>query len=87
MNRRVDYIPLDLGNGLALVRKYEMRGKIVPLKDNHIKKAGLYAMFSQKTINSDFVEKFSAELASFKETPAYDKLFNEYFTITEFKTP
>lgn len=80
MNKRVDYIPLDLGNGLALIRKYGMEGKIIPLTNNPIKKDGLYVMFGKRTVKPDFVKQFSEALKAFKQTEAYKKIHDQHFS-------
>lgn len=78
MAKRIDFIAMDFGNGMALIKKMGLADKIVVLK-NPIKSASLYAIFSQKTVDKDFVNKFSAELKTFKATPEYKAIFDKYF--------
>lgn len=78
MAKRIDYIAMDFGNGMALLKKMGLADKVVVLK-NPIKTASLYAIFSQKTVEKDFVDKFSAELKEFKKTPEYKSIFDKYF--------
>lgn len=76
--KRIDFIAMDFGNGAALLKKMGLADKVVVLK-NPIKTASLYAIFSQKTIEKDFVDKFAAELKAFKATPEYKAIFDKYF--------
>jgi len=78
MAKRIDFIAMDFGNGMALLKKMGLADKVIVLK-NPIKVASLYAIFSQKTIDKDFVDKFSAELKSLKTTPEYKAIYDKYF--------
>lgn len=76
--KRIDFIAMDFGNGIALLKKMGLADKVVVLK-KPIKSASLYAIFSQKTVEKDFVDKFAAELKAFKATPEYKAIFDKYF--------
>lgn len=76
---RVDYIPADLGNGLATIDKMGLAGKIIPLRNHPIKTSGIYVMFSKKTVKPPTVRRFSKALSEFRNTPEYQRLFDRYF--------
>ncbi|MFP4030391.1 MAG: substrate-binding periplasmic protein [Desulfococcaceae bacterium] len=76
---RVDYIPADLGNGLAMIDQMGLAGKIIPLRNHPIKTSGIYAMFSKKTVKPPTVRQFSKALAEFRKTPEYQRLYDRYF--------
>lgn len=78
MAKRIDFIAMDFGNGLALLKRMGLSDQVTVLK-TPIKSASLYAIFSQKTVEKDFVDKFSAELKTFKATPEYKAIFEKYF--------
>lgn len=78
MAKRIDYVAMDFGNGLSLIKKMGLSDKIIVLK-KPIKSSALFAIFSQKTVEKDFVEKFSAELKAYKLTKEYKSIFNKYF--------
>jgi ABC-type amino acid transport substrate-binding protein len=79
VGERVDFIPADLGNGLALVDRLGLQKEIIPLRNNPIKTSGIYVMFSKKTTPPELVERFSNALKNFRETPAYSALHDQYF--------
>lgn len=79
MGERVDFIPADLGNGLALVDRLGLQEEIIPLRNNPIKTSGIYVMFSKKTTNPELVARFSEALKNFRKTPAYSSLYDRYF--------
>lgn len=76
--KRFDYIIMDYGNGMSLLKNMGMSDKIVAIP-NPIKLISLYAIFSKNTIDKDFVDQFSAELKTFKSTEDYKLIFNKYF--------
>lgn len=78
MYKRIDYIVMDYGNGLYLIDKMGFTGKIVPIK-KPLSKISLYPIFSKKTVNKEFVDKFSQELKTFKVTTEYKRIYNKYF--------
>ncbi|WP_027357843.1 substrate-binding periplasmic protein [Desulforegula conservatrix] len=81
MYRRIDYIVMDYGNGLYLIDKMNLTGKIVPLK-KPIAKISLYPIFSRNTVEKEFVDRFSDELKAFKATPEYKKIYDRYFSVS-----
>jgi polar amino acid transport system substrate-binding protein len=78
MVKRIDYVAMDFGNGMALIKKMGLTDQIIVLK-KPIKTTSLFAIFSQKTVKKDFADKFSSELKAFKATTEYKTLFNKYF--------
>ncbi len=76
--KRIDFIAMDFGNGMALLKKMGLADKVTVLK-KPIQTASLYAIFSNKTVEKDFVDKFAAELKAFKATPEYKAIFDKYF--------
>jgi len=75
---RVDYIAMDYGNGLALLKSMGLLDKVVALK-NPIKPISLYAIFSKKTVDKALVDEFSEKLKAFKKTKEYQQIFDKYF--------
>jgi polar amino acid transport system substrate-binding protein len=75
---RVDYIAMDYGNGLALLKSMGLLDKVVALK-NPIKPISLYAIFSKKTVDKAVVDEFSEKLKAFKKTKEYQVIFDKYF--------
>lgn len=78
MYNRVDLIVMDLWNGLYLIKKMGLQGKIIAL-DKPIEKISLYPIFSMNTVSKDYVDKFSEELKAFKKTEGYKSLVKKYF--------
>lgn len=78
MAGRIDCTVMDYGNGLYLIQQMGFSGKIVPLK-KPLEMTSLYAVFSRNTVEKEFVDRFSAELKTFKGTAAYKQIFNKYF--------
>ncbi|THB81308.1 MAG: hypothetical protein D3926_02715 [Desulfobacteraceae bacterium] len=81
IDKRVDYIPADLGNGRGIVEKLSLEGQLYAFQDNPLKTAGLYTLFSKKRVDASFVEKFSQYLARFKATAAYRTIHEKYFSL------
>lgn len=79
--KRVDVIVMDLWNGLYLIKKLGLEGKIIPL-EKPIKKISLYAIFSKESLDRDYVDEFSKELKAFKQTSDYKALLRKYFPDT-----
>lgn len=79
MYKRIDYIIMDYGNGLYLIDKKGLAGKIVPLA-KPVARMSLYPIFSRNTVEKDFVDRFSEELKTFKTGPEYRKIYNRYFS-------
>lgn len=76
---RIDCVVTSHSNGMVLVRKKGLKGKVVPLLTRIIKEDNLYIIFSKKTINPDFVKDFSRELRNFKKTEEYLRIYEKYF--------
>ena len=75
---RVDVIVAEGGNGRYLMEQLNIRG-IVPVKAAPVKVDGLYLIFSRKRVSRVFVDQFSRQLTVFKQTPAFDGLYQSYF--------
>lgn len=75
---RVDIIPAELGNGLYITKKLEIKN-VKPLLSNPLKRDGLYIIFNKKNVDKQLVETFSKELKRLKQEPIYSELYNEYF--------
>ena len=75
---RVDFIAMDYGNGLSLLKSMGLLDKVVPMK-NPIKAISLYAIFSRNTVEKDFVNAFAEKLKAFKKTKEYKAIFDKYF--------
>lgn len=78
LGKRFNYIIMDYGNGMSLLKSMGASDKIVALP-KPIKTISLYAIFSKNTVDKDFVDQFSAELKAFKQTEEYKHIFNKYF--------
>ncbi len=76
---RIDCVVTSHSNGMVLVRKKGLKGKVVPLLTRIIKEDNLYIIFSKKTINPDFVGEFSRKLKNFKKTGEYQRIYDKYF--------
>ncbi len=76
---RIDCVVTSHSNGMVLVRKKGLKGKVVPLLTRIIKEDKLYIIFSKKTINPDFVGEFSRKLKNFKKTEKYQRIYDKYF--------
>jgi len=79
MLRRIDCIVTSHSNGMVLVKKKGLKGKVVPLLTRIIKEDNLYIIFSKKTVTSDFVKEFSRELRDFKKAEEYQLIYEKYF--------
>ncbi|WP_243544732.1 substrate-binding periplasmic protein [Pseudodesulfovibrio tunisiensis] len=77
VNRRVDYVLSDRLNGLWLVHRLELQGRIVEVGPD-IGVRDLYPLFSRKTVSKAFVTCFSEELRRFKDTDEYRALVDRY---------
>lgn len=75
---RVDVIVAELGNGRYLLKRLGLKG-IVPLTRHPVKVDGLYLIFSRTKVPDSFVQRFSRELARFKQTPLYRQLYDTHF--------
>ena len=76
---RIDCVVTSHSNGIVLVNKKGLKGKIVPLLTRIIKEDNLYIIFSKKITAPDFVKEFSHELKNFKRTNEYQRLYEKYF--------
>ena len=76
---RIDCVVTSHSNGMVLVKKKGLKGKVVPLLTRIIKEDKLYIIFSKKTISPDFVIEFSRKLKNFKKTKHYQRIYDKYF--------
>ena len=79
MLRRIDCIVTSHSNGMVLVKKKGLKGKVVPLLSRIIKEDNLYIIFSKKTVTPNFVKEFSRELRDFKKNEKYRLIYEKYF--------
>ena len=79
---RLDYVVTSYSNGIALIRKLGLTNKVVPILSKVIKEGKLYIIFSKKTTDTTFVEKFSKALKKFKKTEKYKEIYKKYFKKT-----
>lgn len=75
--KRFDIILIDYVNGVSLLKKMNLADKVIALP-NPLKKVSLYAVFSKKTVEKSFVDKFSEELKAFKATEGYKAIYDKY---------
>ena len=76
---RIDCIVTSHSNGMVLVKKKGLKGRVVPMLSRIIKEDNLYIIFSKKTVTSDFVKEFSRELRHFKKSEGYQLIYEKYF--------
>lgn len=76
---RVEFIVAEHGNGMFLIKKLGLVGKIVPLLSKPIRENNLYIIFSKKTVSSKYVRRFSSALKEFKNTDTYADIYRKYF--------
>ena len=76
---RIDCVVTSHSNGMVLVKKKGLKGKVVPLLSRIIKEDNLYIIFSKKTVTPDFVKAFSRELRRFKKSEKYQLIYEKYF--------
>jgi polar amino acid transport system substrate-binding protein len=78
-NGRVDYVVSSYGPSLINLKKLGLTGKIVPILSKPVREDNLYIMFSKKTVEPEFVRRFSDKLKAFKQTDAFRKIYAKYF--------
>lgn len=75
---RVDYIASEYAVGMSLLNELGLTDQIVALTEHPLKSAGLFIMFSKKTVQAETVAQFSEVLRQFKTTPAYQEIAAKY---------
>ena len=75
---RVDYVASEYVVGISLLKEFGLTGEIVALTEHPLKSAGLFIMFSKKTVQAETVAQFSEALRQFKITPAYQEIVAKY---------
>lgn len=68
----------ELGNGKYLKQRLKLNN-IEPITSMTIKEDGLYALFNKNQISEERVEVFSKNLTIFKKSPAYSRIYKQYF--------
>jgi polar amino acid transport system substrate-binding protein len=76
---RLDYVVSSFGPSMINLHKLGLTGKIVPILSKPIREDNLFIMFSKKTIEPEFVHRFSDTLKAFKQTEAFRKIHKKYF--------
>ncbi|MEA3353163.1 MAG: transporter substrate-binding domain-containing protein [Campylobacterota bacterium] len=79
MAGRIDYLVTSYANGSVIIDDLGLQGKVKPILSHTIKEDGLYMIFSKKTVSKDFVERFSNQLAKFKNSERYLEIHKKYF--------
>jgi len=79
VHRRLDYIVMDKMNGLYLIKKMGLSGKVVAIK-KPLNTVSIYAIFSKETVEKSFVDSFSAALGEFKTSFEYKLIYKKYFS-------
>lgn len=75
--KRVDFIVMDKYNGDYLLRNKDKEKKIIG-SEITLGDVGLFPIFSKKSFQQEFVDRFDAALVSFKETEDYKKLVDKF---------
>ncbi|MFV0346977.1 MAG: substrate-binding periplasmic protein [Halodesulfovibrio sp.] len=75
---RLDALVAELGNGLYIRQKVKAYNTL-PNENVTIKSDGLYIMFNRTTVDKGFVDRFSEELARFRQSKQYRDMRAEYF--------
>jgi len=76
---RVDYVPAGLENGRYLLKKAGIEKDVAILTDFVMREDGLYAIWSKKRTDKNFVKQFSDALKDYKSSESYRKIYNRYF--------
>lgn len=77
---RLDALVAELGNGLYIRQKVGAYN-VLPNENVVVKSDGLYIMFNRTTVKKDFVDRFSEELARFRQSKQYRDMQDDYFHI------
>ncbi len=76
---RLDYVVTSYSNGIMLAKQMGLADQIQPLPSPTIKEDDLHIIFSKKTVEPAFVERFSKTLKEFIKTDPYRSLYERYF--------
>ena len=76
---RIDCVVTSHSNGMVLINKKGLKGKVIPVLSWVIKEDNLYIIFSKKTVTLEFVKNFSDELRNFKKSRNYKLIYEKYF--------
>lgn len=80
---RIDATVAEYGNGLHNIKTLGLK-RVTPQPALEIKRDGLYIIFNRERVNKAFVADFTRHLREFKNTEAYQELWERYF---DRKTP
>lgn len=75
---RFDYFPGEIGNVSVLAKQLGIEDEIVRLPKAFIQKP-YYMIFNKAHVDEAFVERFSAALETFKQSPEYKTIYDKYF--------
>ena len=76
---RVDYLYTNLSTGIKNVVALGLSGKVEPLLSGSVIEEGYYVCFSKARVSSSLVEAFSRALKQFKQTEAFQAIYQKYF--------
>jgi polar amino acid transport system substrate-binding protein len=76
---RVDYLYTNLSTGIRNVAALGLSGKVEPLLSGSVIEEGYYVCFSNARVSSSLVEAFSRALKQFKQTEAFQAIYQKYF--------
>ena len=79
MQRRVDLVAAELANGLEICHQLGIEQKVIPITKHPIRVTTLHPFFSRKTVDAQTAQRFSEELAEFKQTDEYRQLYRRFF--------
>ncbi|GAB0150341.1 transporter substrate-binding domain-containing protein [Marichromatium sp. PS1] len=75
---RLDFVIAEHGNAHHIIERMGMLDSAVPITAHPIKSDGIYIIFSKARVSPELVERFSVELARFKQEPEYQQLLRDY---------
>jgi polar amino acid transport system substrate-binding protein len=77
---RVDYVIVNLAVGAREISALGLSGKIEPLLAHSVMEDGYRVCFNRARVPPSLVEAFSRALKQFKQTEAYQAIYNKYFS-------
>jgi polar amino acid transport system substrate-binding protein len=76
---RVDYAVGNVTTGMRDIDRMGLSGKIEPLLSRSVIEDGFYVCFSKARVSPALVDAFSQALKQFKQTEAYQAIYQKYF--------
>lgn len=76
---RVHYIYTNLSTGIRNVAAMGLSGQVEPLLSGSVIEEGYYVCFSKARISPSLVDAFSRALKQFKQTEAFEAIYQKYF--------